>query len=69
MVGGAVECLRTDVEQCAQLGETENVSQQECSTGHSPQVTDQSLPGERKKCCVWRRKRGDCSEDGVDRPP
>ena len=47
---GTVECLRTDV----QLGETDNVSQQEYSTGHSPQVT---LSNERKKCCVWRRKR------------
>ena len=41
-----------DVEQCAQLGETENVSQQDYSAGHSPQFTDQSLSSESKKCCV-----------------
>ena len=29
-----------DVEQCVQLGETENVSQQDYSAGHSPQFTE-----------------------------
>ena len=24
----------------------------------TPQVTDQGLPGDHKKCCVWRRQRG-----------
>ena len=28
--------------QCAQMGETENVSQQECSTGHRPRLAKQA---------------------------
>ena len=36
-------------------------NRQEYSTGHGPQVKDQSLCSDGNG--------GDCSEDGVDRPP
>ena len=42
-----------NVEQCAQM-----VRQRISHNRSTPQVTDQGLPGEHKKCCVWRRKRG-----------
>ena len=50
---GAVECVRTNVEQCAQM-----VRQRISHNRSTLQVTDQGLPGEHKECCVWRRKRG-----------
>ena len=45
-------CLRTGVEQCAQV-----VRHRISHNRSTSQVTDQGLPCEHKKCCVWRRKR------------
>ena len=47
------QSMRTNVERCAQM-----VRQRISHNRSTPQVTDQGLPGEHKKCCAWRRERG-----------